>query len=686
MSSVFCDVHGQFKARDLKKILAEARRVRADGSPYRGLDDHTIDPTRSDQNRHYHGPNWSRWEGDPKQACEELDLAGREKLIASGKGLKGRQPLKEDSILLRGIVVQASPEYFHPEMRSWNEVDKKSALKIKDRGPLDMEAVNAFWEKSVQAMQKRYGDMLLEAHLHLDETTPHIHFAVIPYNAKNFSISNNSLFPGKKSLKDFNEWTFQEIGKPLGLEKCNEDVERDPTKPRYESPAELQAKELEKREDAIRKKEAEMDKLAATAREDRPYRLDKMPSELIVKKPRQPEKPGIFASREEKDDYEAEMEKYEELVETYPKRQRKVILDRLNHDASIIGVQRDEIKNLEEQNQQIKRDLERERIARMEAERREEAARLRSISLVEVMTYLYPGQIWQDPRDKSQWRTPDGRKIGISRKDGKEVFTDNHDPEFKGGGAIDFVMAMDGLNVRSAIAKLRDYFGNSRTVCHIAEVSSTVLDSALDAIPRADREPDPPVRHPEKERELKAWMIRQQGIGHDTVEFLISSGQVYADEYANCVIPRPLGGAVCRGTVKPRDGSKNTYKRTTGSKKAGAAVITGPQPTRRHILAEGLTDALALVDRYPDAAVYIIGGNMRPDMPPLQGAIYLAFDNDDTGQAHSAHYKEEYKHAEELLPPEGFKDWAEFHKAKAIEQEAEVVEQDEDETSSPSLR
>ena len=680
MPSVSCDIAGQFKSRDIVKILAEARREKTDRTPYRGMDGRVIDPARSHLNRHYRSPRWEEWQGDPRKACVVLDAKGKSELQANGKSLRGRQPLKEDSVILRGIIIQATPEVFYPEMQLWSDFEKQSVALHGKRGKLDADAVDLFWEKTITALREKYGDYLLEAHLHLDESCPHIHAEIIPYCEKKKAVSNNALFPGKKSVSDFHTWLYEKVGKFLSVERSRKDARRDPLRPNYEAPSELLERQLAEREAAVTLLEKKVENHAEY--------LKSLPPELVLPKPVEPEKPqkpGFFASEEEKHAYETAIELYESKLQEYKKEsdphwrsneQKKRVVGHLNDILTVQNLQVAKIQSLQKELKQIKSELE---FAKQEL-RKQEVAQLKSIPINEVIEKMYSDILCQDSRDKTIWKTSCGRKIGITG----QLFIDNHDATFKGKGAIDFVMQLDNCGVKEAIGKLRDFFGSTEVLQHIANSEPHRLIPVIEAQPSVP-EPSAPLPESSKIPALRKWLTQELAISLKTVDFLIQSGQIYADNRANCVVPRPHGGCFMRGTVKLKTGEKNTFKRTSGSKRAGAAVLKGIDATTqssRAILCEGVTDALALVDLYPDASIYIIGGNLYPDLPSLPGQVLLAFDRDQIGEAHATYYSELYPNAKRLTPPAGAKDWSDWHK---LQKNTEFRERNEvlDDTSSP---
>ena len=139
---------------------------------------------------------------------------------------------------------------------------------------------------------------------------------------------------------------------------------------------------------------------------------------------------------------------------------------------------------------------------------------------------------------------------------------------------------------------------------------------------------------------------------------------MWADDHRNIVIPRRINGYFMRGSYDKYDGKK-VFKRTSGSKECGEAILYGirskDRPVQIIIFCEGITDGIALCDINPDSEIRIISGSSRPaiDMKSIKdnAQIYFAFDADDGGKGHLAYYKNIFPVHHLLPPPQDCKDW-----------------------------
>jgi hypothetical protein len=114
-----------------------------------------IDPLRSHLNRILHGPSTQQ------EALDEM----------WEKGV--RRPSAQAESPYVQSVISASPGFF---IRNDDE----------DSGEWDQEKLDLWVQDTMAWLRKEYGDDLVHASLHLDETTPHIHVLIVPtYERKN---------------------------------------------------------------------------------------------------------------------------------------------------------------------------------------------------------------------------------------------------------------------------------------------------------------------------------------------------------------------------------------------------------------------------------------------------------------------------------------------------------------------
>ncbi len=121
--------------------------------------------------------------------------------------------IRTDAVKSVNLIVSGSPQFFYDERNGETLGD---ILDNKEK----MEHLHKWKEQSVQWLKDEFGDKLINAQLHLDETTPHIHCKIIPaVKCKNGQMKLSSKeFLSRKELKSY--WDKYAVAmKDLGLER-----------------------------------------------------------------------------------------------------------------------------------------------------------------------------------------------------------------------------------------------------------------------------------------------------------------------------------------------------------------------------------------------------------------------------------------------------------------------------------
>lgn len=153
-----------------------------------------VDPEKTSLNRHLVGG------GVP--LAESIDA------VLEARGLD-RRALRKDAVLANDILLTLSPEYFSARADS-----------PRIGGRWDQERTVAFAKTAKTFLKEQFGDLLVEAVLHLDERTPHIHAVVVPVlphqtDRHKSRLSSKDMFnpQGLRRLQD----DYQRAVKPLGI-------------------------------------------------------------------------------------------------------------------------------------------------------------------------------------------------------------------------------------------------------------------------------------------------------------------------------------------------------------------------------------------------------------------------------------------------------------------------------------
>ncbi len=117
----------------------------------------------------------------------------------------GDQTIRKNAVLAVEFLLTASPEYFRPD-------DPSKA------GYYSEQRLEDFQQKACEWLQTRYGDRIVRAELHLDESTPHIHAYMVPLDEKG-KLNCRALLGGSRYRLSELQDDFAAAMAPLGLER-----------------------------------------------------------------------------------------------------------------------------------------------------------------------------------------------------------------------------------------------------------------------------------------------------------------------------------------------------------------------------------------------------------------------------------------------------------------------------------
>ena len=129
------------------------------------------------------------------------DLPSLETIVRSRIG---QQTIRKNAVLCVEMLLTASPEYFRPHDPSkagYYEPEKLADFRTAVHGWLDNE----------------YGDRIVRAELHLDESTPHVHAYLVPLDDRG-KLNCRGIFGGRQKLSQFQD-SYANALSPLGLER-----------------------------------------------------------------------------------------------------------------------------------------------------------------------------------------------------------------------------------------------------------------------------------------------------------------------------------------------------------------------------------------------------------------------------------------------------------------------------------
>ena len=116
----------------------------------------------------------------------------------------GQQTIRKNAVLCVEMLLTASPEYFRP-------LDPSKAGYYEPQRLADFRTAVHGW------LDKEYGERIVRAELHLDESTPHVHAYLVPLDERG-KLNCRGLFGGRQKLSQFQD-SFANAMSPIGLER-----------------------------------------------------------------------------------------------------------------------------------------------------------------------------------------------------------------------------------------------------------------------------------------------------------------------------------------------------------------------------------------------------------------------------------------------------------------------------------
>lgn len=277
-------------------------------------------------------------------------------------------------------------------------------------------------------------------------------------------------------------------------------------------------------------------------------------------------------------------------------------------------------------------------------ELRRRADAVRAVSLEAVL--LTRGAV-RDRRDRHKWHTEQGPLSITGPK-----FMNWHQGQ-GGGGALDLVMHLAGVDFRTALVWLECHLAvgppnSDPSTMRAAGNQSAVVDrTGRLRLPLPDERMLGRVRH---------YLTRRRGLALALIEPLVRSGKLYADCRANAVFllvagkaQRPVG-AELRGT-----GPRAWRGMAPGTCKDAGYFWIGAKGSREIVLCESAIDAISCFQMHPQR-ICISTSGVRADPPWLLALlargcqIFCGFDADDPGDMAAARMLALHPAVERLRP------------------------------------
>ena len=264
----------------------------------------------------------------------------------------------------------------------------------------------------------------------------------------------------------------------------------------------------------------------------------------------------------------------------------------------------------------------------------------------------------RDRHDRRRWHTERGPLSVTGPK-----FMNWHACQ-GGGGAIDLVMHLAGVDFRAALAWLEGHFAAGAFIAAEADTRLRVTGYSASGTPLSEVSAGLrlPLRDDRLLGRVRRYLTERRHLAASILEPLIESGKLYADDRGNAVfvllagkrIPacgwRPVG-AELRGT-----GPQVWRGMAPGTRKDQGYFWVGVAGPRQIILCESAIDALSCFQIDPQR-ICISTSGVRADPPWLRALLahdyelYCGFDADQPGDTAAARMSALHPAVRRLRPP-----------------------------------
>ncbi len=255
---------------------------------------------------------------------------------------------------------------------------------------------------------------------------------------------------------------------------------------------------------------------------------------------------------------------------------------------------------------------------------RREAGLVRDIPLEEV---LARAGYERDKYDGKKWRGVSGH-ITVETRHGRAKFY-NHDLGIGGGGAIDLVKHVTGLDFRGAVAWLGGEVGKPEAV---GAAMFHAKAEASEAVRLPVPMPEPVDAHWPR---VRTYLTDIRGLSGSAIDWFHRRGTIFADAHANAVFRYGEGGVELRGTGEQR------WRGFRGKKVAGFWVRR--KGSGGLGVCESAIEALSYADIHDGRDAVSVGGVATEAAAAIarraigQGrTVWAAFNADDAGDKAAA--------------------------------------------------
>lgn len=544
----------------------------------------------------------------------------------AAEGIKPRA----GAVLALEVFLSASPEYFRPgRPEAAGEWDNK---RMKD------------WAKAALAwMEQEYGDRLIDARLHLDESTPHIQAVIVPLT-EDGRLSAKEV-NGKIALKRM-QATYAKALEPLGIQRGIE---------------------------GSKAKHTSVRAFYAAANAPLP------PAPEPVRAPAVETPPMMLKEQARADWAKGQTKAIADSVAQGNKRFRREIVPALNK-AKVADLAQRKMAEMQQTIQALAQERDEAKEAAQKAQQKAEAAVLRDIPLDRVMA-VYGLEIDPAaPRLKPKY-AGEGHLI---RVEGRKWFDDGENTRSHGTGSIDLVKHLVGCDYGQAVAWLRDRIGTEPVAeAHALAQKEQAVAAVEQAQPPQFKLPEP---NPGNWPKVRKFLTEVRNLPAYLVDRLHGAKKVFADARANGVFVMVDANDKAVGAeLKGSDPSRPFAGMAPGSsRRQGQFSTTVGGSPNRIVVTESAIDAISYAGIHPVKAgepgyLVVSTGGVRSTIEWLGKVqkrgiqLVVAYDNDKAGNEKANNLMAEYTRLGGIARrevPEWGKDWNDMLTSPSPEPEA----------------
>ena len=523
----------------------------------------------------------------------------------------GDQKIRKNAVYAVDGFLGASPEYFRPGNPG-------------QAGAFDQVRLDAWVEANIIWLKERFGDRIINAVLHLDETTAHIQFLLLPLDDSG-KLSYRTFFGGRKYVLSQLQTDYAEAMSILGLTRG-----REGSQAKHQEVAEYYA-------------------VTQNVEHTPPPKLPAVDNITL------PEPPGAMARMKTdnlieygRDCADQVLAAVSPITDAIIKRSDKLAAENLRLNS--------ENESLKEANAKLNR---------QKAAFKAEADRMRELPLNQVLAEMFGAVETADSKPHHKRRTfmlPDGAAATFSGQQwelGKS----------KGRGAINLVMALSGYDqnmYRQAVRDMAEVFGERETLPALAV---HLAESAPRELPGIIKEPiQTPKPFEYSWPKVREFLIERMKLPSVLVDQMHDDGLIFSDRRYNCVFRR--------------DGDSGLFKIGTGDRpfsqslgKDGNPFVI-PGSDNKVYITDSPLEAISLKLMRPDSAVLATGGFMQADKlkPYLdQKETILALGQTEIGKEMALYLSEHLPKAKQIQPNQG-RSWNECRLLQIEEDKAKRAE------------